>query len=223
MSDPTILAFDTSGPFCSVALLTEGRLVSEAYAEMARGQAEALMPMIADLMAEARIGRRHLTGVGVGIGPGNFTGLRISVAAARGLALALDLPAIGISSFDILLEQAQAQDHPGPCLLSLPAPRDQVYLHHSDGAILTGHAWQADPATPGVTAPHVIGAKADILANAMNGAQAEALDLPKTAPVIAEIAARRLSETRDHPRPAPLYIRPADAAPSKHPAPVRLS
>lgn len=195
--------------------------MSEAYTEMARGQAEALMPMIADLMAEAGIGRRHLTGIAVGIGPGNFTGLRISVAAARGLALALGIPAIGISSFEILLADTQADA--GPCLLSLPAPRDQVYLHQSEGTHLTGNAWQADPAFPGVEAPRVVGAQADILAKAMGGAQAEIKNLPKTAPVIAEIAAHRLSQASDHPRPAPLYIRPADAAPSKHADPARLS
>lgn len=221
MTNPTILAFDTSGPFCSVALWRGRTVVSEAYAEMARGQAEALMPMIADLMAEAGIGRRHLTGIGVGIGPGNFTGLRISVAAARGLSLALGIPAIGISSFEVLL--ADAPGDGDETLLSLPAPRDQVYLHQSDGAALTGKGWQADPKTPGVTAPRVIGAKAETLARAMGGAKTEARSLPRTAPIIARLAAARLAAGGTHPRPAPLYIRAADAAPSKHAAPARLS
>ena len=216
MSDPTILALDTSGPFCSVALYRDGHVASEAYAEMQRGQAEALMPMLANLMAEAGIGRRHLTAIAVGTGPGNFTGLRIAVSAARGLALGLGIPAIGISAFDVLL--AAAGTPMDRCLLSLPAPRDQVYLHQSAQGALTGVGWLAAPERPETTATQVIGAAADRLARAMGGAQAQAITLPRPAPVIATLAATR----RPVDRPAPLYIRPADAAPSRLQAPERL-
>lgn len=216
-ADPTILAFDTSGPFCNVALWSEGRVVADAHAEMARGQAEALMPMIADLMAEAGVGRRHLTAIGVGVGPGNFTGLRISVAAARGLALALNIPAIGVSSFAVL---HVASGPSGPCLLSLPAPRDQVYLHQADETGLQGSGWLAAARMPEGSAPLVIGAQAHQIAQGL-GAEAQPMALPRPAPWIARIAAA--DRGLDHPRPAPLYIRQADAAPSKHPAPERLS
>ena len=54
---------------------------------MEKGQAERLMPMLAEMLAEAGVGFGDLARIGVGTGPGNFTGVRISVAAARGLAL----------------------------------------------------------------------------------------------------------------------------------------
>lgn len=221
MSDQTLLAFDTSGPFCSVALWRDGRVTSETHADMARGQAEALMPMIADLMTEAGVGRRHLTCIGVGIGPGNFTGLRISVAAARGLSLALGIPAIGVSSFEVLLTAAGLPQ--GSCLLSLPAPREQVYLHQSLNGQLTGNGWQTDPKAASADVSQVIGEQAEAIARAIGGAQAQSLALPRTAPLIAECAARRFETGNPTDRPAPLYIRPADAAPSKHAAPVRLA
>ena len=214
----TVLAFDTSGPFCSAALFHDGRVVSEAYADMARGQAEALMPMIANLMTEAGIGRRHLTAIAVGTGPGNFTGLRIAVAAARGFALGLGIPAIGVSAFEVLI--AQAGNPTERCLWSLPAPRDQVYLHLSEHAALTGSGWLAAPDDPGRKAPHVLGAQAETLARAMGGAQAQHAELPRPAPVIATLAAERV--TRLQSRPVPLYIRAADAAPSRHQPPPRL-
>ena len=187
---------------------------------MPKGQSETLMPMIADLMTEAGIGRRHLTAIGVGIGPGNFTGLRISVAAARGLALALSIPALGVSSFDILLYDTAET---GSVLLSLPAPRDQVYLHLAEGGRLSGEGWITAPKAPGAQAKKVIGAEAETLARAMGGAQTQARALPRTAPAIAELAAGRVAANVKIDRPAPVYIRPADAAPSKHRAPVRLS
>ena len=59
---------------------------------MARGQAERLVPMLEEMLAEAGLGWRDLDALGVCTGPGNFTGIRISVSAARGLALALDVP-----------------------------------------------------------------------------------------------------------------------------------
>lgn len=216
-----ILAFDTSGPFCDLALWQDDRVFAEAHAEMAKGQAETLMPMMADMMAEAGIGRRHLSAIGVGIGPGNFTGLRISVAAARGMALALNIPAIGISGFERLLDAAEPPE--GACLLSLPAPRDQVYLHLSETSVLTGDGWLASPGDPQAQADQIIGSHAETLSKSLGGIPWGEPDLPRPAPVIARLAAGKLSAGNTGLRPAPLYIRAPDAAPSRIAPPVMLS
>lgn len=222
VASPILLAFDASGPFCSVALWADGRVVSEAHAEMARGQAEMIMPMIADLLAEAQIDKGALSGIAIGVGPGNFTGLRIAVATGRGLALGLGLPAIGVTAFDVLY--CAAGSPPGTCLMSLPAPRDQVYLHLAGPAAPRGSGWLASADAPGAVADRVIGAQAKTLARAMGRARAEAIALPRPAPVIAQIAADRWPWPQDltAKRPAPLYIRPPDAAPPSGPRPVHL-
>ncbi|MBF9029081.1 tRNA (adenosine(37)-N6)-threonylcarbamoyltransferase complex dimerization subunit type 1 TsaB [Rhodobacterales bacterium HKCCE3408] len=214
----TILAFDTSGPFVSVALATDGRVISESFAEMARGQAEALMPMIADLMAEAGIRRSDIAAVAVGTGPGNFTGLRIAVSAARGLALALGRPALGVSGFEALVE-----DVSGLCLASLPAPREQVYLQMLRDGQPEGEAWLSglDDITAEPTPDVVIGHTADRIAACLGTSGAPA-ELVRPAAAIARIATRKLAVSAEHPRPAPLYVRPADAAPSRDGAPVIL-
>ena len=64
---------------------------------MDKGQAERLMPLLEEVLAEGGIGWADLTALAVGTGPGNFTGVRIAVAAARGLALGLGIPAIGVT------------------------------------------------------------------------------------------------------------------------------
>ena len=69
---------------------------------MEKGQAERLMPLISELLAEAGVVLADVTAIAVGTGPGNFTGVRIAVAAARGLALGLGVPAIGVTRLEAL-------------------------------------------------------------------------------------------------------------------------
>ncbi|HEY6669359.1 MAG TPA: tRNA (adenosine(37)-N6)-threonylcarbamoyltransferase complex dimerization subunit type 1 TsaB, partial [Methyloceanibacter sp.] len=85
-----ILALDTSMGACSAAVLRDdgaARHLVVREALMARGHAEALMPMIAEVMAEAGLDFAALGLIAATVGPGSFTGVRIAIAAARGLAL----------------------------------------------------------------------------------------------------------------------------------------
>ena len=116
---PFVLGFDTSAAHCAAAVLDGERCLATRVEEMGRGQAERLMPLLEELLAEAGLNWRDLHRIGVGVGPGNFTGIRISVAAARGLALGLGIPAIGVSTFDaIQLADPEAA-------AAVPAPRCQ--------------------------------------------------------------------------------------------------
>lgn len=194
--EPLILSFDTSAAQCAAALLCGDVILSERSEPMATGQAERLFPMLEEMLEEAGKGWADLAGIGVGTGPGNFTGIRISVAAARGLALSLGVPAVGVDGFE-----ARAEGQPRPVTIAIPAPRDQRYL--------------AEVTADGTRAPRLIGAE-------------EGAETPVTAAAlpfavaIGRIAARRIASGAVQPRPAPLYIRPADAAPPRDPAPVIL-
>jgi tRNA threonylcarbamoyl adenosine modification protein YeaZ len=70
--------------------------------EAGAAQAEGLIPLIADLMADANIRFADLGRIAVCIGPGGFSGIRTGVAAARGIGLAADVPVVGATSFRIL-------------------------------------------------------------------------------------------------------------------------
>lgn len=164
---------------------------------MATGQAERLFPMLEEMLAEAEKTWADLALIGVGTGPGNFTGIRISVSAARGLALSLGIPAVGVDGFE-----ARAEGLARPVEVAIPAPRNQVYL--------------ATVTSEGTGTPELLGREDAISRQARSGS----VPLPVA---IARIAARKIASDAPLPRPTPLYIRPADAAPPRDPAPVILT
>ncbi|MBT9384702.1 tRNA (adenosine(37)-N6)-threonylcarbamoyltransferase complex dimerization subunit type 1 TsaB [Pseudooceanicola sp. CBS1P-1] len=201
-----ILAFDTSAPHCAAALLRGDSLLAERREEMARGQAERLVPLLDEVLAEAGCTWADLDGLAVGVGPGNFTGIRIAVALARGLALALKIPVIGVTGFEAL-----ALDAPRPALATLPAPRAQLYgqlfsdTGTSEAQLFPEDAIPADLIPAGVQ-----------LLGAAPGARPGPAN---PAPAIARAARPRLAGPRT--APAPFYMRPADAAPPRD-APPRI-
>ena len=188
-----LLAIDTSAAHCAAALRLEGRTVAR-IEPMAKGQAERLMPFLEELLAAEGLGFKDLAAIGVGCGPGNFTGLRIGVSAARGLALGLGIPAVGVTGFE-----AAGLGHPRPVTIALPAPRD--------------HLWLQRLTETGAEPPRL--APASEAGEVQHAPDAEAL-----VRAIAEIAHDRAATPQ--PRPAPLYVRPADAAPPRDPAPVLI-
>ncbi|MES2540559.1 MAG: hypothetical protein V4583_08235, partial [Pseudomonadota bacterium] len=72
-----ILAFDTSAAHCAAALLLPTPLntcrVIQRLEPMEKGQAERLIPLLEEVLAEGRIGWSDLKALAVGTGPGNFT------------------------------------------------------------------------------------------------------------------------------------------------------
>jgi tRNA threonylcarbamoyl adenosine modification protein YeaZ len=195
------------------------RILARRHEELGRGQAERLFPMLSEVLDEAGCTLADLDAVAVGTGPGNFTGLRIAVSAARGLALSLERPAIGIP-----IHEALAEGLPRPLLASIDARRDRVYLQLFGEAprgpeMVTLETVDGDWAASGLT---VTGHEAEGLALRLGGTMAPA---QPPAPAIARAASRQLARNparMDWPRPAPLYLRPADAAPSADRGPVMI-
>jgi tRNA threonylcarbamoyl adenosine modification protein YeaZ len=206
--EPYVLSFDTSAAHCAAALLSGDRVVALRHEEMAKGQAERLMPMLEEMLAGAGISWRDLAVIGVGTGPGNFTGVRIAVAAARGLALGLGVPAVGVTSLE-----AQALGL-GQVVSSLDARRGDLYVQIGGGpAVICG----LDGLPEIAVGSGCVGFMADEIAARCGGRV-----LMPTEPMVVALARLAAARRDGAVRPAPFYLRGADAAPPSDAPPVIL-
>jgi tRNA threonylcarbamoyladenosine biosynthesis protein TsaB len=219
-----ILALDTSMGACSAALLRADGTVRDLFARetlMARGHAEALMPMIAEVMEEARLDFAALDLIAATTGPGSFTGVRIAIAAARGLALVTPAKLYGIDSLTVMARLARATRGigPGPLAVAVDARRGMLYvgLYDSAGGKLDGPLLIAPDDAVSLLPKDLqtaVGSGGSLLVEgaARAGRKLEAAlpDLQPTAAALAEIA---LESGETVPTLRPLYLRPPDARP----------
>ena len=194
-----LLAIDTSSNTLSVALLnnTDTFFIER---QMLRGQGEALIPLIQELLKQANLDVKSIDRIAVAVGPGSFTGVRIAISTARAFALALNVPVCGVTNL-----KAFAHHLNQPVTVALDSKRDDFFVQHFDekGLALDEPHIETmeqlkDSKTPVVSdVPHVF-----VEAGLKTLTQPLAL-----AVCVCEIAKKRM----DNPLPAtPLYLRQAD-------------
>lgn len=218
MSDRrTILAFDSSGAACSVALWADGGIAARRFEAMQCGQAERLLPMILATMAAARRGFADLDLIAVTVGPGSFTGLRVGLSAARGLALAGGIPLAGVSTFAAALEALPPAATAGRAVaIALDSKRGDLFVQFHDRdrrpvagpSILTPGALRT-AAPPGPL--YIGGDGAALVAAQLAAGDDVVLAAPGCCIDAAQVAAlaARCDIAALLP-PVPLYLRPAD-------------
>ena len=125
-----VLAIDTALAACSAAVLDTGNggIVASESLLMARGHAEALMPLVERVVKKSGIGFAELERVVVTTGPGSFTGLRVGISAARGLGVATDIPVVGVTTLSAYAAPYLAADDQIPVVVAIDARHDHVYL-----------------------------------------------------------------------------------------------
>lgn len=198
-----ILALDTSTPACTAALFAaDGSLFARADQVIARGHAEHLAPMIADML-----GGHVPASILVGIGPGSFTGLRIGVACAHGLAVGWDIPIHGLSSLALIAAGAPGD---GLVAVAVAGGHGEIFVAEfaRPGFMPVGAASNLTPAAAAevITAPLIVGSGAAALVAARGSG--EAIDL---LPAAAD-ALSLPTKLRSLPA-SPLYARAPDARP----------
>ena len=132
MSSPLrLLAMDTSGQVCSVALmerLPDGTTSLKGLYTVQHGvtHSQILMPMLDDMLGKAGLQPADVGAVAVAAGPGSFTGLRIGMATAKALCLSLDIPLVPVSTLEAMAYGLR--DMSDDLLIPvMDARRDQVY------------------------------------------------------------------------------------------------
>jgi tRNA threonylcarbamoyladenosine biosynthesis protein TsaB len=152
-----ILAFETSGNQCSVALLSQidGRVSLRAAQHAGRqDHAERILPLAQSLLDQANLARAQLSAVAFGQGPGGFTGLRVACGVAQGLAVALDIPVLPVDSLCAIAMQQASENPTGVHLVMQDARMNELYV--------AAYQWQA-PDWLTLQAPALI-ARADVAA-----------------------------------------------------------
>lgn len=175
----------------SVAVMTGGKVKAFLHEPRTAIQAEMLLPMIEQALAESGLSYDTLDAVAVTVGPGSFTGVRIGLATAKGIALAANKPLIGVTTLEAvaLIRQQQGEGRDGINAV-LDARRGQVYFQRFD------------------TARAPLGAAALVPAEDVAGTDMSVLP---DARAVAEIAAEKFAAGAGREPVHPLYIREPDA------------
>jgi tRNA threonylcarbamoyladenosine biosynthesis protein TsaB len=233
---PTLLAIDTAGSACSVAVGRSATLLAAERRAMRHGHAEALLPMIDRAMEAAALSPTAIDGVAVAVGPGGFTGIRVGLGAAHGIALALQARLIGVTSFAaVVANLADAKSASGAAtvvLVALDSRRDDFYVQ------LFGRASAEPLAEPAAVLPEALadyvaglaGAAPLLIAGDMAEQAAAVLRSQFEVNVVAEsapdargvltAALRQLARDPAGNPARPLYLRPPDVTMPKRREPV---
>ncbi|HJP19956.1 MAG TPA: tRNA (adenosine(37)-N6)-threonylcarbamoyltransferase complex dimerization subunit type 1 TsaB [Alphaproteobacteria bacterium] len=218
-ADMKVLAFDTTLEACSAALWQGGQVLAVERQHIVRGHAEALMPMVESVMAEAGFEYDALDLIAVTRGPGTFTGLRIGLAAARGLGLACGRPVLGLTSLEALAAGVPAGDE--SLFVAIDARRGEVYGQAFDASLVPlCEPFARSPAAAAEAIPEgpalVLGSGAALIRETQAGEWqrlrfSPGNEQPDAAVVAARAAALAAAGGLPEVPPAPLYLRQPDA------------
>lgn len=131
-----IIAIETATEACSAALLLQEdgkQTIFKRFQLAPREHTKLILPMLDEVLAEAKLKLTDVDAIAFGRGPGAFTGLRIATGIAQGLALSIDKPTIAVSSLTAMALSAQQQmsenniEEPTSIVVSIDARMSEVY------------------------------------------------------------------------------------------------
>lgn len=129
---PAVLGIDTSGTWCSAALLC-GTDLHARRAEVGNAHSDHLLGMVDAVLADASLTLSDCDAIAFAAGPGSFTGLRVACAAAQGLAFGAALPVAAIGTLDAIArsvltgETLMPRSMPRSVLVAQDARMGEVY------------------------------------------------------------------------------------------------
>jgi tRNA threonylcarbamoyladenosine biosynthesis protein TsaB len=125
-----ILAIDTALGACSACVIEHDRAEPIGLSQLVleRGHAEALMPLLEQVMGTVDGGFASLNRIAVTIGPGSFTGLRVGLAAARAIGLAVGAPVVGVTTLAALCAPMLGRETGRMAAAAIDARHGHVYF-----------------------------------------------------------------------------------------------
>ncbi|MEW5944959.1 MAG: tRNA (adenosine(37)-N6)-threonylcarbamoyltransferase complex dimerization subunit type 1 TsaB [bacterium] len=128
-----ILGITTTHAACGCALADGETLLAEVTFPGYRTCTEELAARIEELFESAGVSPESLGGAAVDAGPGGLTGLKVGLVTAKTFSQVLNIPLVGVPSFEILAADAP----PGfsRVLAVIHSSRDEFFtaLHERDG------------------------------------------------------------------------------------------
>ena len=97
-----LLAIDTSGPVCGVAVLVDDKLCCESMTQNKLTHSVNLMPMIDAALTSCGLMPQELDRIAVVTGPGSFTGVRLGVSTVKGLAHGAGVPCVAVDALEAM-------------------------------------------------------------------------------------------------------------------------
>ncbi|MCW1409632.1 tRNA (adenosine(37)-N6)-threonylcarbamoyltransferase complex dimerization subunit type 1 TsaB [Rhizobium sp. 1AS11] len=208
-----ILALDTAGVDCAAAVYDSGRdtVLGEASDMIGKGHAEHLIGIVDRALDQAGLALSDVDRLAVTIGPGSFTGIRVGVAAVRGFALSLNVPAVGVTTLEVMASAQRDKTPHRAVLAAMDAKRDEIYLQSfaADGSPLDApravSVAEAQAYAAGFDGEVTGSATALLMADA-GGDHTNRFPIS----VVARLGA---AASPDAGKPKPLYLRGPDAKP----------
>ena len=214
-----ILAIDTALPSVSVCVMDAGSTDALAVerAQMSRGHAEALMPIVRSVVSMIEGGFGTLDRVAVSVGPGSFTGIRVGLAAARAIGLARGIPVVGVSTLAAFAAPIIGAAGPDVVASSIYARHGNLFLQVFDRGgrtLVTPRIVSIRDAvrTLGSGPVRLVGNGAPLMAiEAWSVGMEAEIDGEADAPDIAFVARLGLLADPTYAPPRPLYLKAPDA------------
>lgn len=121
-----ILAIDTATEACSVALNVEGKVYCR-FEVCPQQQSQLILPMIEDVLNEAKLDINEVNFLAYGRGPGSFTGVRIATGILQGLALGTGVKVVGVSTMAAMAQQIAIEEDATEIAVAIDARMQEVY------------------------------------------------------------------------------------------------
>ena len=99
-----LLAVDTSGPVCGVALMENGHVRYEGMVKNKMTHSENLMPMVEEAFEKTGLSVDAVDMFSVVVGPGSFTGVRLGVSAVKALCHVGGKKAVAVDALEATAE-----------------------------------------------------------------------------------------------------------------------